>query len=91
MKEGDERTSIPTAGGKTMFIKHAMHHGIQFSAFEYCDGNGKVTLSVSNEFHNYQWDLVLQQNVDRKWHKKHQNKAIAFEEVLCRCFLPLVR
>jgi hypothetical protein len=91
MKEGDERTSVPTAGGKTMFIKQAILHGIQFSTFAYHDGNGKVMLSMSNEFHNYQWDLVLRQNADRKWHEKHQNKDIAFGNVLRWCFLPLLQ
>jgi hypothetical protein len=53
MKEGNERMSIPMAGGKTMFLKKGMLHGIQFTAFAYCDGNNKVTLSMSNEYHNY--------------------------------------
>jgi hypothetical protein len=90
MRDGDERTSIPTAGGKTMFLKKAMLHGIQFTAFAYRDGNGKVILSVSNEYHNYQWDLVLRQNADRTWHEKHQKGEIMFDDVLRRCFMALI-
>ena len=90
MRDGDDRTSIPTAGGKTMFLKKAMLHGIQLTAFAYRDGNGKVILSVSNDYHNYQWDLVLQQNADRTWHEKHQKGEIMFDDVLRRCFLSLI-
>jgi hypothetical protein len=68
-----------------------MLHGIQFTAFAYRDGNNKVILSISNEYHNYQWDFVLRQNADHSWHEKHQNKGIAFDDVLCWCFSPILK
>jgi hypothetical protein len=59
MKEGDERTSVPMAGAKTMFIKKAtLKNGIEQCAFAFWNGYNGVVLSISTTCDTFEWDFV---------------------------------
>jgi hypothetical protein len=46
LKYGDERTNLPTTGGRTLFIKQAVLHGIPLYAFAFWNGYKGVILTA---------------------------------------------
>jgi hypothetical protein len=88
LKEGDERTNVPTTGGKTLFIKEAVVHGIPLQAFAFRNGYKGVILTISSIESGYDWDCVLKDPGDYQWYKQHQQKLIPYDEVLRRSFHP---
>jgi hypothetical protein len=89
LKDSDERTNVPTAGGKTLFIKEAEVHGIPLYAFAFRNGYKGVILTISSMFSGYEWDCVLKDPGDYQWHVLHQAKEIPCSEVVQRSFHPL--
>jgi hypothetical protein len=89
LKDGDERTNVPTAGGKTLFIKQAVVHGIPLYAFAFRNGYKGVILTISSILSGYEWDCVLKDPGDYQWYQEHQQKAISYDDVVCRSFHPL--
>jgi hypothetical protein len=50
LKDSDERTNVPTAGGKTLFIKEAEVHGIPLYTVAFLNGYKGVILTISSMF-----------------------------------------
>jgi hypothetical protein len=47
-KDSDERTNVPTAGGKTLFIKEAEVHGLPLYTFAFCNKYKGIILTISS-------------------------------------------
>jgi hypothetical protein len=86
LKDGDERTNVPTAGGKTLFIKEAVVHGMPLYTFAFRNGFKGVILTISSVFDGYEWECVLKDPGDYQWYQRHQQKEIPYDAIVHRSF-----
>ena len=70
LKPGDPRIVIPKKGPKTLYQQtyKAPQSNVEMNFFGYRNGNGGVTLLLSNCHSGLQWDFVLQNPNDRIWY-----------------------
>ena len=54
LKDGDKRTNMPTTGGRMLFIKEAVVHGIPLYAFAFRNVYKSVILTISSMFSGYE-------------------------------------
>ena len=64
ISSNDPREEIPTTGFRRLFIKTRRHNGREVTAVAYRN-NGNVTLGMSTIHSDHEWDLVLENPLDR--------------------------